>query len=107
MCVCASSSLYLSSLFPSRYTGSIKALLENYGSESIVLPGGVSYVQLIPIQYHDGPILGGETYSRAVRGAEGFGSTSAAANGGPGEFLNAPISEAIAGPSRDSLEDMG
>jgi dUTPase len=58
------------------YTGSLQLLLSNEGTETLELRAGESYVQLIPVRYFTGPLIGGKDWTyRSERGESGFGST--------------------------------
>lgn len=58
------------------YSGSLVILLENRGEEPVELRAGVSYVQIVPVKYFTGPVLGARDFTfRVERGDCGFGST--------------------------------
>jgi dUTP pyrophosphatase len=64
------------SFLPDRdYTGSIRVILRNHSAEDIVLPAGVAFVQLLPLQCHEDPM--DRNVVRVMRGDLGFGSTNA------------------------------
>jgi dUTP pyrophosphatase len=64
------------SFFPDRdYTGPVHVVLRNHSVDDIVLPGGVSFVQLVPLNCHETPM--DSKVARVVRGPLGFGSTNA------------------------------
>ena len=52
--------------------------MENRGADPVELREGESVVQLIPVKYYSGVILGAHDYVfRSERGTDGFGSTEA------------------------------
>jgi len=58
------------------YSGSIVILIENRGEDPVELRAGVSYVQIVPVKYFTGPVLGARDFAfRVERGDCGFGST--------------------------------
>ena len=60
----------------SDYTGGIVLLLENVGDTPVELREGDAYVQLIPVKYFTGPVLGASDFGfRVERGLGNFGST--------------------------------
>jgi hypothetical protein len=69
----------IDSFLDSDYTGHLQALLHNTGQDSIVLPRGEAFVQLIVIPYNGGALTGEARgiATRIERGIWGFGSTSA------------------------------
>jgi dUTPase len=58
------------------YSGSINLLLQNVGVEEIQLVACKSYVQLIPLPYFTGPVIGArDSFFRVKREDGCFGST--------------------------------
>ena len=72
------------SLFPicsdPDFGGGIVCLFENYGDELIELRKGEAYVQLIPVKYFNGPVLGANDFCFRLQdpafGSAALGATS-------------------------------